>query len=448
MVAVIGRPNVGKSTLFNRLVGRRVAIVDSMPGVTRDRLYATIEWDRCAFQLVDTAGILTEVLEDFEMEIQQQVEAAMQQADVLLFVVDGKTGPTAEEDDLAQMLRSTGKPLVLVVNKVDGGGQAVPAEFHRWGFERAIAVSALYGTRTGDLLDLVLECMPVLSGVEAGVPEDAIQVAVIGQQNVGKSSLVNRLVGEQRMVVSDVPGTTRDPVDTLIRFHTRPIVLIDTAGLRKKMKTSSGVDYYTLLRTVYSIQRCDVAVLMLDSRVIPSRQDIRIADMAIERGKGLILALNKWDLVENKETNTPVEMEKRLKQENPQLQFAPVIFISAKTSQRVSKLLDLVVGVSDERSLLVPTPRLNEALQDIVSQNHPPSVRGRTIRLMYCTQVQIEPPTFVIYSNDPDNLPEHYRRYVLRRFREYFPFTGTPVRLFFRKSEKKRENDRGTGRED
>ncbi len=437
LVAVVGRPNVGKSTLFNRIIGRRVAIVDSTPGVTRDRLYATVEWNRDAFELVDTAGILAEVLGEFEVEIRQQVDAAIEQADVLLFVVDGKEGPTAQEDDLVEMFRRTGKPVVLAVNKIDSGARSFPVEFHRWGFERAVAVSAQEGVRVGDLLDLVVEALPPGEARPAPLPEDAVLVAVIGQPNVGKSSLVNRLIGENRMLVSDIPGTTRDPVDTPLVFNGRTLVLIDTAGLRRKMKTSVGLDYYTLLRTVHSIERCDVTILLFDSRETPNRQDLRIANMALDQGKGLILAMNKWDLVENKETNLPARIEKELKADNPNLEFAPMVFISARTGQRVSRLLDLALQVDDERKKTIATAQLNEALREAVARNHPPTVSGKHIRLLYCTQVQSRPPVIAVYSNEPDLVPESYKRYLQRRLRESFPFTGTPLVLDFRKSARK-----------
>jgi len=435
IVAIVGRPNVGKSTLFNRLIGRRVAITDRVPGVTRDRLYATVEWNRRAFELVDTAGILTRVMERFEGEILSQVDAAIAQAEVLLLIVDSGQGPTADDEELVRRLRITGKPVVLVVNKIDLKGRVPLVEFERWGFEHVCGVSALRGTGSGDLLDVVIGCLgdyhvPVLE-----VPEDAVRVAVIGKPNVGKSSLVNRLIGRERMLVSELPGTTRDPVDTVIRFRSRTIVLIDTAGLRKRMKTASGVEYYTLLRTVHSIERCDIAVLLLDSREGASRQDLRIVDLVIENGKSLILALNKWDLVEDKTSNTSAILEKNLKEDNPHLGFVPVTFISALSGQRVSKLLELVETVSERRREHIPTARLNRTLEEAVKHNHPPAVSGKQIRLFYCTQVHAGPPTFVVFSNYPEKVPETYRRYLSRRFRESFPFPGTPIRLVFRKRE-------------
>ncbi|MEA2062893.1 MAG: ribosome biogenesis GTPase Der [Gemmatimonadota bacterium] len=441
IVAIVGRPNVGKSTLFNRLIGRRVAITDYLPGVTRDRLYATVEWNRRVFEIVDTAGIFIRVLGEFEGEIAAQVDAAIAQAEVLLFVVDSKDGPTAGDEEIVRRLRRTGKPVVLAVNKSDAKGRLPIEEFHRWGFDKLCEVSALLGTGTGDLLDVVTVSLGEGPDRAAEVPDDAVRVAVLGKPNVGKSSIVNRLIGQERMVVSEVPGTTRDPVDTVIKFRGRTYVLIDTAGLRKSMKTSSGVEYYSLLRTVHSIEKCDVAVLLLDSREKASRQDLRIVDMIAGNGKSLIMAMNKWDLVEGKETNTAAVLEKRLKSDNPHLGYASVLFLSALSGQRVHKLLELVETVSKDRWGKISTSSLNEALKEAVEQNHPPSVAGKHIRLYYCTQVQTGPPTFLIFSNDPEKILEPYRRYLKRRFRERFHFPGTPIRLVFRKSDSRRIGD-------
>ncbi len=438
-VALIGRPNVGKSTLFNRLVGRRVAIVDSTPGVTRDRIYGIVEWIGLSFGLVDSAGIISQVFEKFQGEIQLQVEVAIEESDLLLLVVDAKEGPTAEEEDLVRLLRRTGKPVVVAVNKIDARHTVPLEEFHRWGFENLIDVSALQGTRSGDLLDLLVANLPVQGQPDTGIPEDAVKVAVIGKPNVGKSLLVNRLVGEERVVVSEVAGTTRDPVDTVIRYHGRELVLIDTAGLRKKMKMARGLDYYTLMRTIGCIERCNVAVLILDAREGVSRQDLRIADMTIENGKSLILAMNKWDLVERKDSKTSANLEKELKQDFPHLAHVPVIFISALTAQRLGRLLRLVAGINEERSKRIPQESLKEFLDDAVEHFHPPAVGGKRIMIHDCRQVGTAPPSFEIYTNFPDKVPEHYRRYLVNRLRERFSFPGTPVRLrFARRREKKR----------
>lgn len=441
-VAIIGRPNVGKSTLFNRLVGKRVAITDSIPGVTRDRLFARLEWGGHAFELIDTAGILAEVLEQFDTEIQYQVEAAIRQADLLLFTVDATEGPTADEEDLVERMRRTGKPVILVVNKIDSRGTQPLEEFHRWGFARMIGVSAMVGTRTGDLLDLVIEALPEAPEFGEDLPADAIKVAVIGKPNVGKSSLVNSLTGEERMVVSTVAGTTRDPVDTLIRYYGRPLVLIDTAGLRKSMKTASGLEFYTLLRTAISIDRCDVAILMLDSTERIARQDMRIAEMAMEKGKSMILAMNKWDLVENKTTMTAPQFEKDFKADYPNLAFLPMLFISAHTNQRLGRLLQFVVEVFEQRGRKISDEEAGEFLRQAVTELHPPASSGKFIKLLSCHQVATAPPVLEIMANDPDRVAESYRRYLLRRFRERFPFTGTPVRLRFSQRQVKQRRKR------
>ncbi|OGF99825.1 MAG: ribosome biogenesis GTPase Der [Candidatus Glassbacteria bacterium GWA2_58_10] len=432
-VAVIGRPNVGKSTLFNRLVGRRVAIVDSTPGVTRDRLYGVVEWNGRAFGLIDTAGILSETVEKFDQEIQLQIEVAIEEADLLLFVVDALDGPTAEEEDLVRSVRRTGKPVVLAVNKIDTARKFPGTEFHRWGFDRLCPVSALQGTGTGDLLDIIIADLPESESRGEKIPEGALEIALIGRPNVGKSSLLNRLVGEERMVVSEVAGTTRDPVDSFFRYRGRELVLIDTAGLRKKMKTASGLDYYTLLRTISCIERCDVAVLLLDAREGASRQDMRIADMVVGNGKSLVLAMNKWDLIESKETNTAADIEKGIKADYPHLAHVPVVFISALTAQRMDRLLKLVVEVFDERQRRLPDEGLNEVLLEAVGRLNPPSAGGRKILISGCRQVGTSPPNFEIFTNFPDRIPEHYRRYLTNRIRDSFPFPGTPLRVSFTK---------------
>jgi len=440
-VAVIGRPNVGKSTLFNRLIGRRVAIVDSLPGVTRDRLYAAVEWNGRTFELVDTAGILNRVMERFQEEIQLQVEVAIQESDLLLFVVDATDGPTGEEEDLSRLLRRTGKPVVVAVNKIDVRKTVPLEEFHRWGFENLIGVSAIRGTNTGELLDLILRCLPPQSAAVSTLPDNAVKVAILGKPNVGKSSLVNRLVGEERMVVSEVAGTTRDPVDTVIRYYGRPVVLIDTAGLRRRMKTASGVDYYTLLRTLRCIERCDVAVVLLDATEGTTRQDLRIVDLALENGKSLIIAVNKWDLIRNKHPNTAADFERKLKEDYPHLAHVPLIFISAITSQRIGKLLQLVVEIDDQRREKVPEESLNQVLRSAVENLHPPAVGGRRIEFFQCRQIGTAPPVFKIFTNHPERIPENYKRYLIHRFRENFPFPGTPIKLSFAKRSRKKKRD-------
>ena len=434
---------MGKSTLFNRLVGSRVAITDSIPGVTRDRLFHKIEWNGHTFELVDTAGIIIEVMEKFDGEVMAQVEAAIAQADLLLFVVDSKDGPTGGDQELVEGLRRTGKPVVLAVNKVDYRDKFDSSEFHLWGFEHLIPVSGMRGTGSGDLLDRIVELLD-FSNCELDEDGESHSIAIIGKPNVGKSSLTNRLIGSDRMVVSDVAGTTRDPVDTLVNYKGRSLVLVDTAGLRKAMKFEKGVEYFTLLRTVRSIENCDLAMLLIDSRDGATRQDLRIAELASESGKSMIMVMNKWDIFGEKETNTAAKIEKEFKLDYPHLSHVPMIFLSALTGQRVERLLDLAISILDEREKRITTGQLNAALRGAVSRNHPPAgPAGRFIQLYYCTQVAVAPPVIVIFTNDPENIPEQYKRYLIKAFRDSFPFPGTPIRLIFRPRESAGKEGRG-----
>ncbi len=442
-VAVIGRPNVGKSTMFNRLIGKRVAIVDSTPGVTRDRIYGRVEWNGRLFALIDTAGIMDAVGEEFGAELRMQVDAAIDQADLLLFLVDANDGVTAGDEELAGYLRRTGKPVVLAVNKTDLKNSATAADFQRWGFEHVMEVSALRGSSSGDLLDLIVELMPEGPGSDELTPGEAVHLAVVGRPNVGKSSLVNRLAGEERMLVSAISGTTRDPVDTTINFEGRELVLIDTAGLRRKMKMARGLDYYTMLRTVNCIERCDVALLMVDAGQGLHRQDLRVVDMVLASGKSLVLAMNKWDLVGGKQTNTAATIEKEIKLDYPHLADVPVIFISALTAQRVGKLVSLAVSVAEQRGKQVPREQLNDLLIRATERRQPPVVGKRRLKFYGGRQRGGAPPTIEVFVNHPDMVPEHYRRYLLNRIREAFPFPGTPIWLHFVKKNPARKRSGG-----
>jgi GTPase len=447
-VAVIGRPNVGKSTMFNRLIGKRVAIVDSTPGVTRDRIFGQVEWNGRLFALIDTAGIMDAVGEEFGSELREQVDAAIDQADLLLFLVDAGDGATAGDEELAGYLRRTGKPVVLAVNKADLKRRIPTAEFQRWGFEHVMEVSAMRGSSSGDLLDLMLELMPDAPGSDELVQGEEIRLAVVGRPNVGKSSLVNRLAGEERMLVSDISGTTRDPVDTLVKYQGRDLVMIDTAGLRRKMKLAKGLDYYTMLRTVNCIERCDVALLMVDATQGLHRQDLRVADMALAAGKSLVLAMNKWDLVEGKETNTVAGIVKGIKLDYPHLANVPMIFVSALTAQRVEKLLALAVEVVEKRRLQVPREQLNDLLIRATERLQPPVIGKRRLKFYGGRQTGSAPPIIEVFVNHPDTVPEHYRRYLSNRIREEFPFPGTPIWLHFAKKNpaRKRSASKPTGR--
>jgi len=433
VVAVVGRPNVGKSTLFNRVLGRRVAIVDDRPGVTRDRNFARADWAGHDFLIVDTGGVIEGSDEAIDRAIRTQALAAVDQADVILFVVDGKTGVHPLDEMFAEVLRRANKPVVLVVNKLDN----LPTDerhhdFWSLGMGEPVPLSALSGKGSGDLLDRVLGALPEL--VESEEESDQIRVAVVGKPNVGKSSFVNRLLGEERVVVSDVAGTTRDPVDTPMAYHGKTLVFVDTAGLRRQAKVKDSIEYYSALRTDRVVHEADVCILLVDaSEEELHAQDIRIAQTAWDAGKGVILIANKWDLVE-KETNTAPHWEKRVRERIPFLQWVPIVFASALTGQRVRKCLDLVLEVDAERQRRIETHEVNEVLERLVDRQPPPHHRGRRVKIRYATQVAVAPPTFAIFSNYPKALPEHYIRYLHNGFRDAWTFMGTPIRLRLRGS--------------
>lgn len=431
LVAIVGRPNVGKSTLFNRLVGGRTAIVDDAPGITRDRILATAEWNGRAFQLVDTGGLVPRAREELAREVAHQVEAAMAAADLILFVTDATTGIAAGEVEIAHRLRREERRVVLVVNKVDRPDDpAAPAEFHALGLGEPQPVSAIHGLGSGDLLDRIVQALPE-APVEAPAAESAVRIAVLGKPNVGKSSFVNRLLGEERVIVSALPGTTRDSVNTRLVWRGHEILLIDTAGLRRTSGLESGLEYYTYLRTLAALERSDVAVVLLDGTQPLSRQDLRILNRAEERGKGIVAAVNKWDLVEA-ETGTAEAYERAFHEAAPTLGFTPLVFLSAKTGKRVERALELAWEVGETRRRRIPTPEVNRVLQSLLERYPPPTHRGRAVRLLYANQVAAEPPTFVIFTNDPKNVTDSYRRYVERGMREVWGFEGVPLRFIYR----------------
>lgn len=428
-MAVVGRPNVGKSTFFNRVLGQRRAIVEDTPGVTRDRNFARAEWAGRTFYLVDTGGLEPDSEDEMPVAIRHQVEAALAEADVIVFLVDGQTGPHADDVGIATMLRRTSLPVVLAVNKLD----KLPAElahhdFWGLGLGEPYAVSAGVGKGTGDLLDVIVESLPKLDQDE---DDDGLYVAVIGKPNVGKSSFVNRLLGEDRMVVSEIAGTTRDSVDTPFRYHGRDLVFVDTAGLRRQAKIDRGLEYYSALRTELAIERADVCLLLVDATEPVHVQDLKIAEKAWKNGCALIVVANKWDLVD-KQTNTAVEFERTLHTRAPSLRWVPVIFTSALTGVRVRKVLDLIVEVAATRERRIPTSQVNEVLRKLAERNMPPHFRGMPIKLQYGTQAAVKPPTFVVFTNHPKGVPEHYVRYLQNGFRAAWQFTGTPIRLRLR----------------
>ncbi len=433
VVAVVGRPNVGKSTFFNRLLGSRVAIVDETPGVTRDRNFGRTEWAGRSFFIVDTGGVIEGSDEPLDRAIRQQAMVAVTEADLILLLVDSKTGVHPLDEKLAEVLRKADKPVLLVANKVDNlPHDQSHHDFWGMGMGEPMPVSAISGKGTGDLLDRVLALLPPAQDEEPN--EGTIRVAVVGKPNVGKSSFVNRLFGEERMVVSEVPGTTRDPVDTPFKYHGKELVFVDTAGLRRQSKVTDSLEYYSALRTERVVREADVCVVLVDaSEGELHHQDIRIAEQAWEAGAGVILVVNKWDLVE-KETNTAPGYEKQTRLRFPFLQWVPFVFTSALTGQRVRKTLELILEVAGERQRRVETHDVNEALAELTGRQPPPHHRGRPVKIKYGTQVTTAPPTFALFANYPKEVPDHYIRYLLNGFRERWPFTGVPLRLRLRGS--------------
>jgi len=435
-VAVIGRPNVGKSTLFNRLLGRREAIVDARPGVTRDRHFAAGEWNGRRFWLVDTGGLVPGAADPMNRAIRAQVEAAIAESDVLLFVVDVEAGIHPADEEIARMLRQARRPVLLVANKADRlPDDTRHLEFFALGLGDPLPVSAAVGKSSGDLLDRLAELLPAATE-EAG--EDTIHVAVVGRPNVGKSSLVNRLLGRERLVVADTPGTTRDAIDTPFAYEGRRLVFIDTAGLRKRAKVEDDVEFYATLRTARAIERADVCILVVDASEGMHTQDLRILGDAWEHGAGVIVAVNKWDLIPEKDANTAVRGQKALAARVPFLDFVPFLYISAKTGQRVTKLLDLILTVASERQKRVPTAEVNRVLEALVDRQQPPQPVGESVRLFYASQIGTAPPRFAIVSNRPEAIPESYTRYLVNGFREAWAFTGAPLNIKLRRKRQER----------
>jgi GTP-binding protein len=433
VVAVVGRPNVGKSTFFNRVVGRRVAIVDDRPGVTRDRNFARADWAGRGFFVVDTGGVIEGSDEPLDRAVRQQALAAVQEADVILFLVDGKVGVHPLDEKLAEVLRKADRTVILVANKIDNlPTDTSHHDFWSLGMGEPIPLSAISGNGSGDLLDRVVAALPEAPPSE--LEEGTIRVAVVGKPNVGKSSFVNRLFGEDRVVVSEVAGTTRDPVDTPMRFRGRSLVFVDTAGLRRQSKVKDSLEYYSSLRTDRVVREADVCVLLVDgSEGELTHQDVRIAELAWDAGAAVVLVVNKWDLVE-KETNTAPHFEKQVRERFPFLAWVPIVFSSALTGQRVRKVLDLVLEVHEQRVRRVETHEVNEVLEALVRKQPPPHHRGRPVKLKYGTQVATAPPTFALFVNYPKAVPDHYIRYLQNGFRARWSFTGSPLRLRIRGS--------------
>jgi GTPase len=429
VVALVGRPNVGKSALFNRIVGRNAAIVSDEAGTTRDRHFARADWSGHNFWLVDTGGLVEDPNLPMDVEIRRQVDLAISESDVLLFVVDAIHGLNPTDAHIAEMLRTSGKPWLLAANKVDKPQSTDYFEFYNLGAGDPLPVSAVNGHGSGDLLDAVIAQLPEVAAPE----EEQLAVAVIGRPNVGKSSIVNRLLGEERLVVSDVPGTTRDAIDTPMRYHGRTFVFIDTAGLRRQSHISDGIEFYSSLRTRRAIERADLAILVVDATEGEMHaQDLKVAHLAWEAGRGLIVVVNKWDLAE-KDGKAVAKYEKEAGEKAPFLKFVPFVFTSALTGQRVTRILELVLQVEQERLKRVPTAQVNERLQELLARRQPPQAAGREVKLNYATQVQVAPPTIAVFGNNPDLVQEHYVRYLHNGFRESWGFTGNPLRILMRR---------------
>jgi GTP-binding protein len=427
-VAIVGRPNVGKSTLFNRVVGGRAAIVDDRPGSTRDRHFAKAEWNGRGFWLVDTGGLLPSSDEPMDAAVRSQVGMAVDTADLVLFLVDVETGPTPGDQEIAQYVRSRGKPVLLAVNKADAlAREQRHLSFYELGLGEPLPVSAATGKGTGDLLDRVVAALPP---APAPAPEDQIAVAVIGRPNVGKSSLVNRLLGEERLIVSEHPGTTRDAIDTPIRYHGHVLSFVDTAGLRRRGKIDEAVEFYAALRTERAIERADVCVIVVDAASGLHTMDVKIAAQAWDAGRGLVIAVNKWDVVE-KDTKTAETGRRVMAERAPFLDDVPFVYLSAKTGLRARQVMEAVVEVAEARRRRVQTADVNRAIRELVAQRQPPQAGGAEVKLFYGSQIAVAPPTFAIVSSRPDQIPDPYRRFLVNGLRARFGFRGAPIRVQF-----------------
>ncbi len=460
LVAIVGRPNVGKSTFFNRMIGERVAIVEDLPGTTRDRIYGDTDWNGREFTLIDTGGLelgpgipvgqvgLDGQPGDIMKNVRSQAELAIEEADVIVFMVDARSGITGTDEEVTDLLRRTEKPVILAANKADNAARRQDAvEFYSLGLGEPVTISSIQGTGTGDLLDLIVEALPPEDEETEDVEdEDVVRVAIIGRPNVGKSSLLNAILGSERSIVSEVPGTTRDAIDTEIEFKDRKLILIDTAGIRRRGKVGPGIEKFSVLRATRAIERSDVALLLIDASEGLAAQDTHIAGEIQEQAKGVVVVVNKWDLAQaqrraEREGKFPrpdeeiesAEAYRRIIAEGLKfIPYAPIVFASAKTGYHVQTLLETVLNVADMRYLRVPTSRLNELVQEAVRRHSPPITNNKALKIYYATQTRVNPPTFVFFVNDPQAVHFSYERYLENRLREAFGFKGTAIRLFFR----------------
>ena len=430
IVAIVGRPNVGKSTLFNQIGKKRVSIVEDFPGVTRDRIYLDAEWLNREFTMIDTGGIETDTEDKILTAIRHQAKLAMEEADAILFLVDGRAGVTNADEEVATMLRRTKKPVILGVNKIDNiNNHELIYEFYNLGLGEPIPISAVNSMNLGDLLDKIIEVLPEESHVND--EKDEIRVALIGRPNVGKSSLVNAMLGEDRVIVSDIPGTTRDAIDTHFIKDGITFSLIDTAGMRRKGKIDLPVERYSVMRSLRAVDRSDVVLMVIDATSGVTEQDKKIAGYAHEAGKAVVIVVNKWDLIE-KDDKTTLRFTEDIRKELIFMQYAPVVFTSALTKQRVHRLTDLIQYVAEQHTMRVQTSVLNEVITDAVDINPPPSGKGRRLKIFFATQPDVKPPTFILFVNDPEIMHFSYLRFLENRLRESFGFEGTPLKLIVR----------------
>lgn len=432
IVAIVGRPNVGKSTLFNRLIGQRKAIVDDVSGVTRDRMYGECTWNGRTFTVVDTGGFVSHTKDIFEKEIKRQVAIAIEEAQIILFVVDVSTGITDLDDEVASMLRRTKKPVFLLVNKVDNPERHLLAnEFWSLGFERTFFLASISGSGTGDVLDEVVE---TLESFDTGEEEEEINIpkfAIVGQPNVGKSSLTNALLDEERNIVTDIAGTTRDSIHAHYNKFGKEFLLIDTAGIRKKHKVHEDLEFYSVMRAIKAIEEADVCIIMIDATLGVEAQDLNLFGLAVKRHKGIVIAVNKWDLLE-KDTHTAKEFTDSIKHRLAPFSDVPIVFTSVVEKQRIMKLLDVAMEVHEKRQTKIPTSKLNEIMLKAIEQVPPPAVKGKFIKIKYVTQLPTYYPTFAFFANHPKDIKRPYRNYLENQLRAHFDFTGVPIELYFR----------------
>lgn len=436
IVAIVGKPNAGKSTLFNRLISQKAAIVEPTPGVTRDRIYGESEWNGKQFLVIDTGGLIPESSNLIDLAIKEQVEIAIDESDCILFLCDARLGITTTDEYIAKMLRSSGKPTVLVVNKCDNvNWDNESYEFYKLGLDTPYPISALNGRNTGDFLDAIAE---KLSDRALKENDTRLKIALVGRPNVGKSSIANKLLGENRSIVTDIPGTTRDAIDSVMKYYGEEILLIDTAGLRKRSQIKENIEMFSTLRTARAIERSDVSVVILDATRGLEEQDKKIINQVDEARKGIILAVNKWDLIEKDEKTIDV-FAKKFYEEMKQYSYVPLVSVSALTKQRITKIVELAKQIKERRNKRIPTSELNKVLLAELEATPPPAVRGRDLRINYITQVKVEPPLFAFFCNHPELIPDSYKRFIENKLRSIYDFTGTPISFIFRKKNKRLE---------